>query len=217
MTPSEMRILHADARSVVVDKPAGLLSVPGRGDAKADCVAARVRTAFPDASGPLIVHRLDMDTSGLMILGLDPAAQRFLSAQFERRRVEKVYTALVAGDVQQDQGLIDLPLRPDWPNRPRQIVADNGRASRTRYRVASREIDRTRLRIYPETGRTHQIRVHVADPRGLGHPILGDPLYSQAEQPGCDPVSRLMLHASTLGIRLPGTRRLRTFESQPPF
>jgi tRNA pseudouridine32 synthase/23S rRNA pseudouridine746 synthase len=210
MPSPPLDIIFAGPRYVVVNKPAGLLSVPGRGDDKADCVAARVRLAFPHASGPLIVHRLDMDTSGLIVLGLDPHAQRYLSIQFERRRVEKSYTALVAGLVLPDVGLIDLPLRADWPNRPRQIVCfQQGRPAQTRFRVAARETDRTRLRLDPLTGRTHQLRVHLADPRGLGHPILGDPLY--ATGPDRDEHPRLMLHAAALSFRPPGERRMRDF------
>ncbi|MEM8758622.1 MAG: pseudouridine synthase, partial [Planctomycetota bacterium] len=146
MTADSLDIVHADRRYVVVNKPSGLLSVPGRAPELADCVAARVRRLFPNATGPLVVHRLDMDTSGLIVLGLDPHAQRYLSIQFERRRVEKTYTALVDGMVAQDSGAIDLPLRVDWPNRPRQIVCrTQGKAAVTRYRVLSRETDRTRL------------------------------------------------------------------------
>lgn len=216
MTPPGLSILHAGRRFVVVDKPAGLLSVPGRGDGKADCVAARVAEMFPHATGPLVVHRLDMDTSGLIVLGLDPAAQRHLSLQFERRRVEKRYTALVDGLVRPDEGLIDLPLRVDWPNRPRQIVCEAmGKRSVTRYRVTARETDRTRLLLEPLTGRSHQLRVHLADPRGLGHPILGDPLY--AAGPADSEHPRLMLHASALSFRPPGERRMADFISASPF
>ncbi|MEM9663186.1 MAG: RluA family pseudouridine synthase [Planctomycetota bacterium] len=209
-------IVYADRHVVVVNKPAGMLSIPGRGPDKADCVAARVRDAFPHARGPLIAHRLDMDTSGLIILGLDPHAQRFLSLQFERRRVEKRYVALVDGSPTRDTGTIDLPLRADWPNRPRQIVCfESGKPAQTRWRVLARETDRTRLELEPVTGRTHQLRVHLADPQGLGALILGDPLY--AEGPARDDHPRLMLHAARLSIRLPGTRRLAEFRTRVPF
>ncbi len=214
--PRGLDILHADRHVVVVNKPAGLLSVPGRGEDKADCVAARVREAFPHARGPLIAHRLDMDTSGLIVLGLDPHAQRFLSIQFERRRVEKSYVALVEGVPERDAGMIDLPLRVDWPNRPKQIVCfESGRPSETRWRLLARETDRARLELEPVTGRTHQLRVHLADPRGLGRAILGDPLYAQG--PSRDDHPRLMLHAARLALRLPGTRRLIEFVSPAPF
>lgn len=214
--PPGLDIIHATRHVVIVNKPAGLLSVPGRGEAKADCVASRVREAFPHARGPLIAHRLDMDTSGLIVLGLDPHAQRFLSLQFERRRVEKRYIALVDEGPKRDVGVIDLPMRADWPNRPRQIVCfDSGRPAQTRWRVLSRETDRARVLLEPITGRTHQLRVHLADGRGMGLPILGDPLYAQG--PARDEHTRLMLHAARLSLRLPGTRRLAEFESPAPF
>lgn len=214
MIPPGLDIVHAERRFVVVNKPPGLLSVPGRAPDLADCVARRVERAFPDASGPLVVHRLDMDTSGLIVLGLDPAAQRQLSIQFERRRVEKRYVALVEGDVPSDAGRIDLPLRVDWPNRPRQIVCpERGKPASTCYRVLAREIDRTRLELEPLTGRTHQLRVHLADARGLGRPIVGDALYHP--DPAAAP--RLMLHAATLAFRPPGSRRLHEFHAPTPF
>jgi tRNA pseudouridine32 synthase/23S rRNA pseudouridine746 synthase len=216
MCGPDLSIVYAGRRFVVADKPAGLLSVPGRGEGMGDCVASRVAAMFPHATGPLVVHRLDMDTSGLIVLGLDPAAQRHLSLQFERRRVEKLYTALVDGLVRQDAGVIDLPLRVDWPNRPRQIVCEAmGKSSITRYRVTAREGDRTRLLLEPLTGRSHQLRVHLADVRGLGHAILGDRLY--ASGPARDEHSRLMLHASALSFRPPGERRMADFMSPSPF
>ncbi|MEO1584734.1 MAG: RluA family pseudouridine synthase [Planctomycetota bacterium] len=212
----QLAIVHATRHYAVVDKPAGMLSVPGKGPAKADCVALRVAHAFPHATGPLIAHRLDMDTSGLMILGLDPHAQRYLSLQFERRRVEKHYVALIDGSPAHDAGEISLPIRVDWPNRPRQIVCfEHGKHSTTRWRLLARETDRARLALEPVTGRTHQLRVHLSDPRGLNAPILGDPLYSRPGQAGEQP--RLMLHAARLGIRPPGSRRLIDFVSPPPF
>lgn len=206
-----IRIVHQSPRFVVVDKPAGLLAVPGRGPDKADCVASRVRIAFPDAEGPMVVHRLDMETSGLMVLALDPDAQRHLSRQFQDRRVDKSYVALVGPDVRGDSGDIDLPLRADIDNRPIQIVDhDQGKAARTRWRVLSRETDRTRLHLEPETGRTHQLRVHLAS--GLGRPILGDSLYGSG-----DPSPRLMLHASMLSILDPDGGRRVEFDSAVPF
>ena len=201
---------------MVVDKPPGMLSVPGKGPEKADCVAARVRAMFPEASGPLIVHRLDMETSGLMVLGLTPEAQRDLSAQFEAREVEKAYTALLDGDVARDDGLIELPLRLDVNNRPYQVVDfHRGREAITRYRVVAREPDRTRVEFYPQTGRTHQLRVHAATPRdggGLGRPIVGDVLYGQGK-----PGDQLLLHASRLSFRAPGGGARLEFASPPPF
>ena len=207
----DIEIVHAGPAYVVIDKPSGMLSVPGRGDDKADCAASRVREAFPGASGPLVVHRLDMETSGLMVLGLTPAAQRHLSMQFERRRVEKRYRALVSGLIDEDEGVIDLPLRADIERRPIQIVDhDLGKPARTAWRVLSRETDRTRLELTPETGRTHQLRVHMAT--GIGCPIVGDVLYGDA-----DGAERLMLHATWLSIIDPESGRRASFESAAPF
>lgn len=192
-----------------------MLSVPGKGEAKRNCVASRVAAMFPDATGPLIVHRLDMETSGLMVLGLDPASQRALSRQFEDRRIEKEYVALVDGIVPDDEGEIDLPMRPDINNRPVQVVDRlRGREAVTKWRVLSRETDRTRVRLRPLTGRTHQLRVHAAAPEpsgGLGRPILGDGLY------GGPPADRLMLHATRLAFLDPDTGRRVEFECPTPF
>ncbi|MGP1272401.1 MAG: RluA family pseudouridine synthase [Phycisphaerales bacterium] len=209
-----LQIVHADRSFAVIDKPAGLLSVPGRRPEDADSIQTRARAVFPDASGPITVHRLDMDTSGLIVVGLTEYAQRFLSMQFERRRVEKQYTALVRGLCIADTGRIDLPLRVDWPNRPKQIVChDRGKPSATLFRVLSFETDRTRLLLTPITGRTHQLRVHLASPHGLGRPILGDRLYGER----FDEAPRLMLHASRLCFRPPGSRRMMEFVSTPDF
>ena len=218
-------IVHAAADYVVINKPPGLLSVPGKGKEKQDCAASRVRALFPGCSGPLIVHRLDMDTSGLLVLGLTPGAQRFLSLEFEERRVEKAYVALVEGVETPDEGVIDLPMRLDPDRRPYQIIDYvHGRAAQTRYRVLARETDRTRLRFEPLTGRTHQIRVHAAAgvrvrgpygtpvAGGLGAPILGDVLYGRGVETG----ERLMLHASELSFREPGGERV-AFTSVPLF
>lgn len=209
-------IIHASARIVVVDKPAGLLSVPGKpipgGPDNQDCVAARVRALFPDARGPLTVHRLDMETSGLLVLGLDPEAHRDLSAQFEQRRVGKSYVALVAGIPGESTGRISLPVRPDVENRPRQIVDFiHGREAITDWSVMGLADGQTRLRLDPLTGRTHQLRLHLAHDRGLGMPIVGDRLY------GGPPASRLMLHASCLEFTDPGSGQRLAFESAAPF
>jgi len=199
-----------------VDKPAGMLSVPGKGPGKQDCAAARVRRIVPGATGPLVVHRLDMETSGLMVFGLDADAQRSLSAQFEARTVEKCYVALVEGEIAAQCGVIDLPLRPDLARRPFQVPDWwGGRPAVTRWRVLAREGDRTRVRFEPLTGRTHQIRVHAATQRergGLGHPIIGDMLYGDGT-----PAPRLMLHAARLSFQDPDGRRRREFESAVPF
>jgi tRNA pseudouridine32 synthase/23S rRNA pseudouridine746 synthase len=212
----ELKLVHIDQRFVVVDKPSGLLSVPGKGEDKQDCVVSRVLNLFPEATGPMVVHRLDMDTSGLIIVALDRGAQRHLSVQFQDRLVEKQYIALVDGIIEHDSGEVDLPLRVDWPNRPMQIVCyDEGKPAKTEYKVKLRETDRTRLELTPITGRTHQLRVHCADERGLGRAILGDSLYAEGEVRDDHP--RLMLHAAKLSIRPPGAKRVMDFESPSPF
>lgn len=202
-------ILHDDHEILVVDKPAGLLTVPGRGPDKADCLINRLRGAFPTI---LLVHRLDLDTSGVVIFGLTPHAQRYLSAEFEARRTKKTYQARLWGHLDPAEGRVDLPLIVDWPNRPRQHVNhDTGKPAQTDWRVMRHEGDTTRVRLFPITGRSHQLRVHM---QALGHPILGDPLY--AEGPARD-FPRLMLHAETLRIRHPDSGRHMTFSAPVPF
>lgn len=189
-----MRVLHADDRLVVIDKPAGLLSVPGR--VEPDCASARVQALYPDA---LIVHRLDQPTSGLLLFARGIQAQRELSAEFAERRVGKVYVAVVAGRLV-GEGFIDLPLAADWPNRPRQHVdIAHGKPSQTRWRVLTQEghdeSDHTRVALEPLTGRSHQLRVHMA---ALGHAILGDALYAAPDIAAASP--RLLLHAAELRV-----------------
>lgn len=203
-------------RYVVADKPSGLLSVPGKGPEKADCVRARVLAMYPKATGPMTVHRLDQDTSGLIVVALDADAQRAMSQVFEHRRVTKRYIAVVEGRLEAHAGLIDLPLRIDWPNRPKHIVADDGRPSQTRYRVLEVGEDDggpwTRVEFTPLTGRGHQLRVHAADGRGLGAPILGDPLYGDTTR-----APRLLLHAWSLEYADPFTGELLHVTSEPGF
>ena len=195
---------------VVADKPAGLLSVPGRGADKQDCLVARVQAEFPDA---LTVHRLDMATSGLIVLGRGAEAQRALSIAFSERRVEKRYVAVVAGHVTADEGEVDLPLITDWPNRPKQMIDhDIGKPSLTRYRVVARDTDRTRVELEPVTGRSHQLRVHMM---ALGHPILGDIFYAPPEI--AELSDRLLLHAERLTVPHPETDMKMTFTSTPAF
>ncbi len=202
-------ILHADEVLLVADKPAGLLSVPGKGAEKADCLIARLQRLYPRV---LLVHRLDTDTSGLIVFARTSAAQVALAGQFERRETEKTYIARVAGQVQGESGTVDLPLTVDWPNRPRQHVNhETGRPAVTDWEVAERHPGETRMRLMPRTGRTHQLRVHMA---ALGHPILGDPLYADGpdrEHP------RLMLHAERLGFRHPATGQPAAYFSPAPF
>lgn len=202
-------ILHADHELLLVNKPAGLLSVPGKGDHLADCLIARLQAAFPEA---LLVHRLDMDTSGVMVFARTPHAQRHLGLQFEKRYTKKAYVARVWGEVLEKEGQIDLPLIVDWPNRPRQHVNfETGKPAQTDWRRMKVEGDTTRLRLYPKTGRTHQLRVHMLE---LGHPILGDPFY--ATGPARD-FPRLMLHAESLKLRHPDGGIGMTFRAPVPF
>lgn len=205
MTP--LNVLHADHEMLAVEKPAGLLSVPGKGADLADCLFSRVLGAFPTA---LLVHRLDRDTSGVMVFALTPHAQRSLSMQFEERRARKSYIARVAGRIEGKAGEIDLPLIVDWPNRPRQMVChETGKPSLTEYRVLKTSEDESRVRLRPRTGRTHQLRVHLL---ALGHPILGDPLYAPD-----DGFARMMLHAEELRINHPESGRGMSFRAKAPF
>jgi tRNA pseudouridine32 synthase/23S rRNA pseudouridine746 synthase len=203
--------LHVDASMLVVAKPGGLLSVPGRGADKADCLIARVQLDFSDA---LIVHRLDMETSGLIVLARNPAAHRRLSIMFQEREVQKSYVAVVHGLVPSDEGSLDYPLIADWPNRPLQKVDYQiGKPSMTHFFVSARDPDTfsTRLALKPVTGRTHQLRVHMMT---LGHPILGDTLYGTPET---NKAGRLHLHASSLELKHPDSGHPLTFEHKPPF
>ena len=206
-TPLEL--IHEDHELLVVNKPAGLLSVPGKGEYLKDCLITRLQAAFPEA---LLVHRLDMDTSGVIIFARTPAAQRHLGLQFEKRMMKKSYLALVWGQVDGKEGVIDLPLIVDWPNRPLQKVChETGRAAVTEWKVLRHDETSTRMRLFPQTGRSHQLRVHM---RELGHPILGDPFY--ATGPARD-FPRLMLHAETLRLRHPDGGRGMTFRAKNPF
>lgn len=191
-------LLHIDEHCIVVDKPAGLPAVPGRPQALHDCALSRVRVQHPDA---LVVHRLDMATSGLLLFARGLEVQRTLSRAFEQRDVHKRYVAVVAGELPEDAGEIDLAIGQHWPDRPRrQVDQERGRAALTRYRVLGRGEGRTGVELEPVTGRTHQLRVHLA---AIGHPILGDALYAPAAVQAAAP--RLLLHASKLAFAHPGT------------
>lgn len=211
--PDGLALLYADEWLVAVDKPAGVLSVPGRGADKADCAARRVQAVFPDA---LIVHRLDMGTSGVLVFGRGAVAQRALSISFAERAVAKRYLAIVAGSPTEDDGRIDLPLICDWPNRPRQMVdAQRGKPSTTLWRMLARHDGppRTaRLALTPVTGRSHQLRVHL---QAIGHPIVGDELYAPPEVQALAP--RLLLHAESLTLPHPADGRALTLASPCPF
>jgi tRNA pseudouridine32 synthase/23S rRNA pseudouridine746 synthase len=191
-------VIHEDAALIAVDKPAGLLAVPGRGAGKQDCLAAQVQARWSDA---LVVHRLDMATSGLMLFARGPELQRGLSIAFAARQVAKHYVAVVDGRMPAPRGCIELPLAADWPRRPLQrIDAAQGKPSRTDWQVLAvdEQAQATRLALQPLTGRTHQLRVHLA---AIGHPILGDALY--APPPVQVRASRLLLHASELSLAHP--------------
>jgi tRNA pseudouridine32 synthase/23S rRNA pseudouridine746 synthase len=203
-------ILHQDEDLLFVDKPAGLLSVPGRGDALADCLIDRLRVAFPEI---LLVHRLDLDTSGVVVFALTAAAQRALGQQFEARKTRKHYVARVWGHVAEGEGRVDLPLIVDWPNRPRQMVcAQTGKPAQTDWKLIRFDDGGiSRLRLTPVTGRTHQLRVHM---QALGHPILGDTLYATG---AALEFPRLMLHAQSLRLNHPATGRGMTITAPVPF
>lgn len=212
-------VVHADAALLVLDKPSGLLAVPGRGADKQDCLSGRAQAFYGDA---LVVHRLDMATSGLMVMARGAAAQRALSRAFAARQVRKRYLAVVDGvlaaatDGSEGWGSIDLPIGVDWPNRPLRVVdPQHGKPSVTRWRVVPGDGgrgDTTRLELEPVTGRSHQLRVHL---QALGHPILGDGLY--APPPVQARAERLLLHAWSLGLAHPVTGVWISFASPAPF
>jgi tRNA pseudouridine32 synthase/23S rRNA pseudouridine746 synthase len=201
-----------DQDLLVLNKPSGLLSVPGRGEEKQDSLVSRVLNEFPEA---LVVHRLDMETSGLIIIARNPETRRALGRAFEKREVDKTYVAVVIGKIEPANGLIDLPLICDWPNRPRQMVDhSNGKPSVTRYRTLDYlgNNHTSRIELKPETGRSHQLRVHL---QSIGHPILGDALY--ADDRVLRQAPRLQLHATSLRFTHPTSKNLLQLESRPPF
>ncbi len=210
--PAALRALHEDEHLLVLNKPAGLLSVPGRGDDKQDCLSARAQQRWPDA---LVVHRLDMATSGLILMARSPTVQRTLGDAFAARQVWKRYEAIVDGALDGTHWqTIDLPLMPDWPNRPLQKVDAAGKPSLTRWRTL-RSIPHARathVLLEPQTGRSHQLRVHMA---ALGHAILGDALYGDERVAAAAP--RLLLHATVLQLRHPVTGVALRIESPAPF
>lgn len=207
--PGPLVVLHEDRDCVVIDKPSGLLSVPGRDPAHGDSALSRVRARWPGAHD---VHRLDLDTSGLLLFATRRKAERALKAAFRERAVNKRYAARVAGEVGPDEGVIDLPLRRET-GRPRSVVdAEAGRPARTRFRVLRRDETGTLLDLFPETGRSHQLRVHLA---ALGHPILGDRFYAPPDV--CAAAPRLLLHAAALTFPHPFHGTPLTVEAPPPF
>lgn len=212
--PDGPAVLFRDDHLLVIDKPAGLLSVPGKGDHLTDCVMSRLQAADPAVR---LVHRLDRDTSGVMVWARSAMAQRHLGLQFETRVPTKTYVARVWGRLEPPTGTVDLPLIVDWPNRPLQMVDHaRGRPAVTDWRVVRHDPgppgETTRVRLTPRTGRSHQLRVHM---RELGHPILGDPFY--ATGPAQDGWGRLMLHAEGLKLRHPDGGHWMTFSAPCPF
>ncbi|UOA13613.1 MULTISPECIES: RluA family pseudouridine synthase [Sulfitobacter] len=202
-------ILHEDAEVLLVDKPSGLLSVPGKGEHLADCLIARVQAVFPEA---LLVHRLDRDTSGVMIFAMTPHAQRHLGLQFEKRMTRKTYVARVWGVPEGKSGTVDLPLIVDWPNRPLQKVChETGKPAQTDWKMLKTNGETSRVRLFPKTGRSHQLRVHML---ALGHPILGDPFY--ATGPARD-FPRLMLHSEELRFNHPQGGTSTKVRAKAPF
>lgn len=205
-----LEILHQDTDVLIVVKPSGLLSVPGKGAHLADCMMSRLQKVYPHA---LLVHRLDRDTSGLMVFALTAHAQRHLSAQFEARKVRKVYVAQVWGKVAEKEGQINLPLKVDWPNRPLQKVDhESGREAITDWKRSRFLGNSTMMRLMPKTGRSHQLRVHM---QSLGHPILGDPLYASGAALAAAP--RLMLHAEELRFNHPESGKGVGFRAKNSF
>jgi tRNA pseudouridine32 synthase/23S rRNA pseudouridine746 synthase len=203
-------IRHEDGRVVILSKPAGLLSVPARDESIADSVLARLKRRYPEGTGPLLVHRLDLDTSGLLVAALDEETHGNLQAQFEGRTVRKRYVAWVEGELAADRGTIALPIRVDLDQRPRQVVDFvHGKEAITDWKVLERRPGRTKVGLFPRTGRTHQLRVHAAHRDGLNAPIVGDRLYGT-------PGERLLLHAESLTLRLPDGRRF-TIADPAPF
>lgn len=210
MNPS-IPVLSRDTEVLVVNKPARLLTIPGRSPDKADCLWTRLKDQFPEEE-VLLVHRLDRDTTGLMVFALSRGAQRNLNRQFEKREVEKEYLAVVHGHLREESGTIDAPLKKDWTRNdpPVYIVdAERGKSARTRWQRLWAENGYSAVRLFPETGRSHQLRVHMLT---LGHPIAGDPIYAPPDSP-----PGMRLHAARLAFRHPVTGEPLSFEQPPPW
>jgi tRNA pseudouridine32 synthase/23S rRNA pseudouridine746 synthase len=204
-----INIVYQDEAMLVVNKPAEFLSVPGK--SVEDSVYYRMKQAFPEATGPLIVHRLDMSTSGLMVLALNQKAHKQLQKQFIERTAKKRYVALLEGQLKQEEGFINLPLRVDLEDRPRQLVCyEHGKSAETKWQVIEQRATHTKVYLYPKTGRTHQLRVHSAHSQGLNMPIVGDDLYGKK-------ANRLHLHAESLSIKHPLTKELMHFQIEADF
>ena len=213
MTLPALTIIEEDDQFIIVEKPGGMLAVPGRGPGKQHCVASELRGMFSDMIGQPAVHRLDMHTSGLMVFARTVQAHRHLSRQFAERQVEKLYIAEVMGRINRDSGRIELPFRLDVENRPLQIFDPiHGKTGITTWRRLRIGNATTRLELRPLTGRTHQLRVHCAHPLGLSCPIIGDSLYGSGKDG-----DRMHLHATMLRFRHPQSARIQTYFSEPPF
>lgn len=204
------QLLYADEQLIVVNKSADLLSVPGKGEDKQDCLWRRAQVNFPTAR---MVHRLDYATSGVMVIALNADSHRHLSMQFQNRETDKYYQAIIAGSPVENNGLVDLPLRCDWDNRPLQMVDhEHGKPAQTRWEVTERMQDRCRVNLFPITGRSHQLRVHML---ALGHPIAGDRFYASEAQQAMAP--RLLLHAEQLTFSHPINGTSLTFTAPADF
>ncbi len=202
-----MNLIYQDKSFLAVNKPTSLLTVPGRGPDKQDCLYHRLLKEFPDA---LVVHRLDMDTSGLILFARSPDAQRNLSMQFEKREIQKTYIAMVKGVLPEEHGIIDLPMRKDMEQRlpPKHLIDhENGKKAVTKWLVMTRGASTTRVALFPQTGRSHQLRLHL---KSIGFPIIGDPIYGTRAE-------RLMLHAQSLSLFHPDTTELLQLECPAPF
>ena len=205
-----LNIVHVDDDILVLSKPANLLSVPGKTEDHADCLETRALSEFPTAT---VVHRLDRGTSGIFIMALNAKAHRHLGLQFEKRQTAKTYIAEVIGVVEKDEGIINLPMRTDWYNRPKQMVDTYfGREAITEWKVVLRGSETTRMELHPKTGRSHQLRVHLQE---LGHPILGDSFYAPPHAVAMS--KRLLLHAQTLELFHPSNGERMSFTSPCPF
>jgi tRNA pseudouridine32 synthase/23S rRNA pseudouridine746 synthase len=205
-----LSVIHVDDDILVLDKPSGLLSVPGKDPSLWDCLEYRARRTWPTAG---MCHRLDKDTSGVLVMALNKRAHGRIGSQFEHRQTKKSYVARVSGILEADSGVVDLPLATDWENKPRQRVDwENGRPAQTEWTVIEREAGATRVRLHPLTGRTHQLRVHMM---AIGHVILGDAFYAGPEDFAA--ADRLQLHAAELGFTHPTTGVFTLFGAPVPF
>lgn len=215
IAPTEPRILFEDSHLVIIDKPCGMLSVEGKSGVRS--VEQWAMERYPDVTSPMIVHRLDQSTSGILVLAKDKDTHKALQEQFIRRSVSKRYTAIIEGRVAHEIGIIELPMRLDYDNRPRQMVADDGKSAVTEYRVLGYEGERTRVEFTPITGRTHQLRLHSAHHKGLNAPIVGDNIYGRECNTDLKDGHRLCLHASRLEFTHPATGERITINSAPEF